>query len=210
MTLHGKGKAFRGGILFQRIFYHLPCRTVYNDGIWDLESRKHYVVVQLLSHVWLFTTPWNAVHQAPLSSSISRVCSNSRPLSWWCYLTISSSAIPFSICFQSFPTCGLFQRVGSFTLSGQSTGASASVFPMTIKGWFPLGLTNLISLQSKGLSRVFSSTTVSKHQFFSAQPSLWLNTHMSTWLLEKPKFWLFGPLLANWCLCFLICYIGLS
>ena len=130
MTLHGKGKAFRGGILFHHIFYHLPCRTIYNDGIWDLESRKHYVVVQLLSHIWLFTTPWNAVHQAPLSSSISRVCSNSRPLSWWCCLTILSSAIPFSICFQSFPTCGLFQRVGSFTLSGQSTGASASVFPM--------------------------------------------------------------------------------
>ena len=82
----------------------------------------------------------------------------------------------------------LFQWVGSFTSSAQSIGAlaSASVFPMNIQGWFPLGLTGLISLKSKELSRVFSSTTVWKLQFFGAQPSLWFNSHIHTWLLEKP------------------------
>ena len=99
-----------------------------------------------------------------------------------------------------------------FTLGGQSTGASASVsvLPMNIQGRFPLGLTGWISLQSKGLSRVFSSTTIWKHQFFSAQPSLWSNSHIHTWLLEKPQFWLYGPLSAKWCLCFLIRCLGLS
>ena len=125
MTLHGKGKAFRGGILFHHIFYHLPCRTIYNDGIWDLESRKHYVVVQLLSHVWLFTTPWNAVHQAPLSSSISRVCSNSRPLSWWCCLTIFSAVLLF-FRFQSFPASKYFQMSWLFASGDQCIGALSS------------------------------------------------------------------------------------
>ena len=81
---------------------------------------------------------------------------------------------------------------------------------MNIQGWFPLGWTDLISLQSKGLSRVFSNTTIQKHQFFDAQPSLWSNTHIHTWPLEKPYFWLCGPLLAKWCLCFLIHCLGLS
>ena len=154
---------------------------------WHLSSGKQEApCCSLIAKSCLFATPWNAIYQAPLSSTTSRVCSNSRPLNWWCYVTISSSAVPFSICFQSFPTCGLFQRVGSFALSSQSTRASASVFPMNIQGGFPLGSTGLISLQSKGLSRVFSSITVWKHPFFSTQPSLWLNSHMSTWLLEKP------------------------
>ena len=80
---------------------------------------------------------------------------------------------------------------------------TAPVFPMNLQGWFPLGLTGLISLLSKGFSRVFSNTTVRKHQFFSTQPSAWSNSHIHTWLLEKP-FWLHGPLSAKWCLCFLI------
>ena len=94
-----------------------------------------------------------------------------------------------------------------FASGGQSirVSASASILPMSIQCWYPLGLTGLISLQSKGLSRVFSSTAVQKHQFFSAQPSLWSNSHMHTWLLEKPQFWLYSPLSAKWCLCFLIC-----
>ena len=92
-----------------------------------------------------------------------------------------------------------------FTSGGQSirVSTSASVLPVNIQGWFPLGLTGLISLLSKGLSRVFSSTTVWKHQFFGVQPFLWSNFHIPTWLLEKPQFWLYGPLLAKWCLCFL-------
>ena len=102
------------------------------------------------------------------------VCSNSYPLSWWCYLTISSSAALFSSCLQSFPALGSSPMSQLFASGGQSTGtsASASVLPMNIQSWFPLGLTGLSSLLPKGLSRVFSSTTIRKHQFFSAQTSL--------------------------------------
>ena len=76
------------------------------------------------------------------------------------------------------------------------------ILPVNIQDWFPLGLTGLISLVSKGLSRIFSSTTIRGHQFFSTQPSLWYISHICTWLLEKPQLWLDGPLLAKWCLCF--------
>ena len=108
------------------------------------------------------------------------MCQDSCPLSQWCYLTISSSATPFCFCLQSFLASGTFPVSRLFPSDGQSFGASASatVLPTNIQGWFPLGLTGLISLLSKGLSRVFSSTTVRKHQFFSAQPSLWSNSHL--------------------------------
>ena len=126
-------------------------------------------------------------------------CSNSCLLSWWCHPTISSSVIPFSSHLQSFPASGSFIMTWVFGSGDQSIGASASasVLPMNIQYIFPLGWTCLISLQSKGLSRVFSNTTVQNHQFFSAQPSLWSNSHIYTWLLEKPKLWLCGPLLAQ-------------
>ena len=126
-------------------------------------------------------------------------CSDSCPLSCWCPPTISSSVIPFSSCLQSFPASGSFLISQFFASGGQSIGAStsASVFPMNIQDRFPLGLTGLISLQSKGLSRVFSNTTVQKHQFFSAQLSLYSNSHIHTWLLEKPWPWLDGPLSAK-------------
>ena len=97
-----------------------------------------------------------------------------------------------------------------FAWGGQSIGISASVLLMNIQDWFPLGWTSWISLQSKGLSRVFSNTTVPKHQFFGAQPSLWSNSHIHMWLLEKPQLWLDEPLLEKWCVCFLISYLGLS
>ena len=99
-----------------------------------------------------------------------------------------------------------------FTSGGQSIGASASasVLPVSIQGSFPLGWTGLICFQSKGLSRVFSSTIVQNHQFFSAQPFLWSSSHIHTWLLEKPLLWLYGPLLAKWCLCLLICSLVLE
>ena len=115
------------------------------------------------------------------------VDSNSYPLSWWCHPTISSSVIPFSSCLQSFSASGPFPTSQFFTSGGQSIGvsASASVLPMNIQDWFPLGLTHWIPLQSKGLSRVFSNNTVQKHQFFSAQLSLWSNSHIHTGLLEK-------------------------
>ena len=99
--------------------------------------------------------------------------------------TISSSVIPFSSCLQSFPASGSFPMSWLFASDGQSIGASASVPAMNIQGWFPLELTGLISLLSKELSRVFSSTIVWKHQFFGAQPSFWSNSHICTWLLEK-------------------------
>ena len=106
----------------------------------------------------------------------------------WSHPTISSSVTLFSSCPQSFPASGSFPVSRLFTSGGLSIGvsAAASVFPMNIQGWFPLRLTGLISLQSKGLSRVFSSTTVQKHQFFGAQLSLESNSHIYTWLLEKP------------------------
>ena len=114
--------------------------------------------------------------------------SNSCPSSRWCHPTILSSVIRFTSCLQSFPESGSFPVGQFFASGGQSIRASAlaSVLPMNIQHWFRLGLTGLISLQSKGLSRVFSNTTVQKHQFFSAQLSLWSNSHIYTWLLEKP------------------------
>ena len=114
------------------------------------------------------------------------VSSDSCPLSWLSYLTISSSAAPFSFCLQSFPASGSFPMSWLFTSVGQIIGASASDLPMSIKGSFPLRLTGLISLQSRVLSRVFSSTTIQKHQFLGTQPSLWSNCHIHTGLLEKP------------------------
>ena len=121
----------------------------------------------------------------PCPSPSPRACSNSRPVSRWWNPTISSSVVPFSSCPQSFPASGSFPMIWLFTLGGQNIGTSASVLPMNIQGWFPLGLTGWISLQSKGLSRVFSSPTIQKHQFFGSQPSLWSNSHIHTWLLEK-------------------------
>ena len=120
------------------------------------------LVVELLSRVSLSVTLWTTVYQASLSSTISKVCSNSCPLSQWCQQTISSSASPYSLCPQSFPASRYFPVSLLFVSGGQSIGASASVsvLPKNIQGWFPLELTGLIFLLSKKLSRVFSSTTV--------------------------------------------------
>ena len=142
------------------------------------------VVFQLLSCVRLLATPWTAVYQASLSFTISNSC----PLSQWCHRTISSSVVPFSSCLQSLSASGSFQISQFFTSGGQSIGgsASASVLPMNIEDWSPLGWTGWISLQSKGLSRVFSNAIVQQHQFFSAQLSLWSNSYVHTRLREKP------------------------
>ena len=111
-----------------------------------------------------------------------RLCSNSCPLNWWCHPTILSSLTHSSSCPQSFPASGSFLLSQLITSGDQSFGAStsASVLPMNVQGWFPLELTGLIFLLSKGLSRVFSSTTVGNHQFFSSQPSLWSASHNCT------------------------------
>ena len=113
---------------------------------------------------------------------------NSCPSSWWCHPTISSFVIPFSSHLQSFPASGYFPMSQFFQWGGQSIGvsASASVLSMNTQDWSPLGWTGCISLQSKGLSRVFSNTTVQKHPFFGAQPSSQSNSHIHTWPLEKP------------------------
>ena len=120
------------------------------------------------------------------------IYSNSCPLSWWCHPTILSSVLPFSSCLQSFPASGSLPMSQFFASGGKIIGpsASASARPMNIQDWFPSGLTALISLQSKGLSRVFSNTTIQKHQFFGAQLSLPSNSHIHTRLLEKSYLWL--------------------
>ena len=136
-----------------------------------------------------FLRPHGLQHaRLPCPSPTPRAYSNSCPSSRWYHLTISSSVIPFSSCPQSFPASGSFPMSQFFTSGDQSIGASASasVLPMNIQDWFPLGWTGLISLQSKGLSRVFYDITVQKQQFFGTQLSLWSNSHIITWLLEKP------------------------
>ena len=162
------------------------------------------------------------------------VCSDSCPLSRWCHPSISSSVIPFS-CLQSFPASGSFLMSWLFSSGAQSIGASASasVFPMNIQGWFPLGLTGLISLLSKGVSRVFSNTTVQKHQFFGIQPSSFIRDKMSpghpSWIPNPQKLrankplsfgmayitvhplkWLFSSSFSACCLVFLPGWFNLT
>ena len=124
----------------------------------------------------------------PCPSPTPGVHSDSRPSSRWCHPAISSSVVPFSSCPQSLPASGSFRMSQLFAWGGQSIGvsASASVLPMNTQDWSPSEWTGWISLQSRGLSRVFSNTTVQKHQFFSAQPSSQSNSHIHTWPLEKP------------------------
>ena len=141
---------------------------------------------QSVSSVAQLCLALNDPHRLP--SSTPGAYSNSCPLSWWCHPTISSSISPFSSGLQSFPASGSFLMNQFFSSHGQSirVSASASVLPINIQNWFPLGWTGWISLQSKGLSRVFSNTTVQKHQFFGTQSSSQSNSHIHTWLLEKP------------------------
>ena len=150
-------------------------------------QRLSFVVQSLrLSHVQLFW-PHGQQHTRLSCPSLSpRVCANSCPLSQWCHPAISSSVIPFS-CLLSFPASESFPMCGLFASSGQSIGASAlaSALSVNIQDQFPLGWTGLISLQPKGLSRVFSSTTVQEHQFFNTQPSLWSNSQIHIGLPEK-------------------------
>jgi len=129
----------------------------------------------------------------PCPSPSPGICPKLCPLYWWCHLAISSSDALFSFCRLSFPALGTFPLSWLFESHDQNTeaSASASVLPMSIQGWFPLRLTGLISLLSKGLLRVFSSITVWKHQFFGALPSLWSSSHICTWQLESFSFTLF-------------------
>ena len=125
----------------------------------------------------------------PCPSPTPRACPNSCPSSQWCHPTISSSVVPFS-CLRSFPASESFPISQFFASGGQRTGASVweSVLPMNIQDWFPSGLTGLISLQSKGLSRDFSNTTVQKNQFFGTQLPLWFKSHICTWCEKNHSF----------------------
>ena len=145
-----------------------------NTILWQPHFFTHVVVIQSLSCVLLLATLWTTALHAWLSSTISWVCSNSSPLSWWCYLTHLSICYPFLVSPSIFPSISSSFPINQLFLTGsQIMGASAlaSVLPMNIQGWFSLGLTGLISLQLKGFSRVFSSTMVQKHPFFGAQCS---------------------------------------
>ena len=126
-------------------------------------------------------------NRLPSPSRTPRAYSNSCPLSRWCHSTISSSVIPFPSCLQSFLASGFFPMSQLFTSGGQNVGfsASTSVLPTNIQDWFPLRLNGWITLESKGLSRVFSNTIVQKHQFVGTQISLYSNSHIHTWLLGK-------------------------
>ena len=130
--------------------------TLYDFKVYSVQFSRSVMSVSLQPHGLQHTRP-------PCPSPTPRDYSNSCPLSWWCHPTISSSVVPFSSRLQSFPASGSFLMSQLFTSGGQSIGASASVLPMNIQDWFPLGWTGWISLQSKGLSRVFSNTTVQKH-----------------------------------------------
>ena len=140
----------------------------------------------LVSHSWRPHEPQHA--RPPCPSPTDGVYPNACPLSRWCHPIISSSLVPFSSCPQSFLASGSSQMSQLFTSGGQRIGVSAStsVLPMNTQNWSPLGWTGWISLQSKGLSRVFSNNTVQKHQFFGTQISLYSNSHIHTWPLEKP------------------------
>ena len=144
--------------------------------------------VQSLSHVRLFGPHESQHTRPPCPSPIPGVYSNSCPSSQWCLPAISCSVVTFSSCPQSLPASGSFPMSQLFAWGGQSirVSALASVLPMNTQDWSPLEWTGWISLQSKGLSRVFSNTTVQKHQFFSAQLSSQSNTHIHTWPQEKP------------------------
>ena len=152
--------------------------------------RKYFSSVQF-SHSVVSDSLWPHESQharPPCPSPTPGVYPNPCPLSWWCHLTISSSVVPFASCPQSCPASGSFPMRQLFASGGHiiAVSVSTSVFPMNTQDWSPSGWTGWISLQSRGLSRVFSNTTVQKHQFFGAQLSSQSNPHIHTWPQEKP------------------------
>ena len=173
---------------------------------------NYSAVVQSQSCVQLFTIPWTTAPQDSLSltitQSLPKFMSNESVMPSnhliLCHLLLLLPSI--------FPSIRVFSSESPVHIGGQSIGASASVpvLPKNIQGWFPLRLTSLISLLSNRLSRVFSSTTVIKHQFFSALSSLLSSSHICTWPLERLEPWQYGPLSAKRCLCFLMHCLGLS
>ena len=161
---------------FRLLSLHKKYEINYGKTEISLHQRLYKSVqfVQSLSHFWLFVTPWTAAIRPPCPSPTPRVHPNSCPLSRWYHPNVSSSVVPFSFYPQSFPASGSFQMSQLFESGGETFGvsASASVLPMNVHDWSPLGWTDWVALQSKGRSRVFSNTTVQKNQFFSAQLSI--------------------------------------
>ena len=161
-----------------------PCCTpfsILNQSVCPVQFSRSVMSDSLRRHESQHTRP-------PCPSPTPRVHSDSLPSSRWCHPTVSSSVVPFSSCPQSYPESESFPMSQLFAWGGQSTRVSAlaSFLPKKSQGWSPSEWTGCISLQSKGLSRVFSNTTVQKHQFFSTQPSPQSNSHVHTWPLEKP------------------------
>ena len=188
-------------------------RVYYTRGVVGLALHSICTLLLLFSHPVMSSSLWPHGLQhtrLPCPSLAPGLCSNPCPWSQRCHPTVSFSVAPFSSCPQSFSASNSFPRSQLFKSGGESIGASALVLPVNIQDWFRLGWTDLIPLMSKGLSRVFSSTTVWKHQLFSTQPSLWFNSHIRGWLLKKTLLWLSGLLSAKWCRCFLIRCLGLS
>ena len=174
-----------------------------------------YAMLLLFGHVQLFVTPWTAAWQASLSFTISQSFLKLISIE---LVMLSNHLIlycPFLLCLQSLPASGSFPMSQLFASGGQSVrvSISASVLTMNIQSWFPLGLTSLTFFQSKGLSRVFPSTIIWRHQFFGAQPSLWSKFYIHTWLLEKPLLWLYRfltSLLFNMLSRFVIAFLSRS
>ena len=170
-------------------------KDVYMGKNWDMEKRNNkysytfeifFIIISQFSHSVMFNSLWpHGLQHArlPCPSPTPGVYSDSCLSSWWCHPTISSSVDPFSFCLQSFPESGSFPMSQFFPSGGQSirVPASTSVLPMNTQDGFPLEWTGWISSQSKELSRVFSNTTVQKHQFFIPQPSFWFNSRFCTW-----------------------------
>ena len=170
--------------------YFAPCPQPEPNQATSLSTGNtgdNAVVVQVLSHVYSLR-PHGLQHARLPCPSLPPSLLKLMSIQSMIHPTISSSVVPFSSCLQSFPASGSFPVSQLFASGGQNirVSALASVLPMNIQGWFPLGLTGLISLLSKGLSGVFFSTTVRKHRCFGAQPSLWPHSHIHIWLLEKP------------------------
>ena len=177
-------------------------------------SFANVIVVQSLSLIWLFVTSWTVARQTSLSFTISQSLLKLMSIE---SVILSNHLIlcHFLLLPSIFPSIRLFSNESARLLRWPNIGTSAStsgnsVCPMNIQGWFPLGLTSLISLLSKWLSRILSNTTVWKHQFFGTQFSLWSKSHICIWVMAKPYLWLCGPLLAIWYLCFRIHCLVLS
>ena len=165
------------------------CQPLFVNYCTVLLYFSRYCSVQFSSVMSDFLWPHGLQHaRLPCPSPTPGACLNSCPLNRWCHPTITSSVVPFSSHFQSFPASGSFPISQFFPSGGQNirVSASASILPMNIQDWFPLGLTGLISFQSKRLSRIFSNTTVQKHKFFGTQLSSQSNSHIHSWPLEKP------------------------